>query len=158
MREDSACLAEKLIPYKKDNAIANLYSITEYLRTVAQKTYDSKEYLSNADKKYILSKVIQHYYKDNLAKQKVIHEMRHDLYELYKLLLFHSKGLNSEQIETIRKDYSIIESNIFGIYALFQASNRHNRKGETIGSLSTKWIINSSHLHLSSQGFLGSFS
>lgn len=122
MRADSPCLSDRLIPIKKDTSHANLYSITEYLRLMAQKTYESKEYLSNADQKYLLSKVILHYYKNNLVKQKVMYEMRYDIYELFKLLLFHGKELNSEQIESIKSDYSSVESDLFAIYSLFQAT------------------------------------
>lgn len=121
MRAESSCLSLKLIPYKSGNKFANLYSITEFLLNVSQQTYESKEYLSNADQRFVLAKVINYYYADNPTMQKTMYRMRYDLNELYSLLLFHNKEISAEQIDIISEDFSMVENDIFSIYALYKA-------------------------------------
>ena len=79
MRADSPTLSQGFIPYKDNNALANLYSITELLQYVSKQTYESKEYLSNADQRFILAKTISFYYAENPAMQKTMYQMRYDL-------------------------------------------------------------------------------
>ena len=121
MRADSPTLSQGFIPYKDSNALANLYSITDLIQYVSKQTYESKEYLSNADQRFILAKTIGFYYAENPAMRKTMYQMRYDLQPLFSLLSFHNKKIEAEQLETIGKDFSCVEKDIFGIYATYQS-------------------------------------
>ena len=120
LRADSPILSSAFMPYKNDDTEANLYSISDFIQYAAKRTYDSKGYLSNADQKFILAKVIAYYYRENIPMQKTMYQMRYDIFEIVNLLAFSNKAISEEQLQLIRQDYSEIEKDIFGIYALFQ--------------------------------------
>ena len=121
MRADSPFLSQRFVPYKNNDNLANLYSITDFIQYSSKKTYESKEYLSNADQKYVLSKVINFFYKENPIMKKTMYQMRYDLYDLFSLLAFHDKNISKKHLTAINEDFSIVENDIFNIYAIFQA-------------------------------------
>lgn len=121
MRADSPYLTKCFSPFKQENATANLFSVTEFVQHISKQAYESREYLSNADQRFILAKVIGYYYAENSAMQKTMYQMRYDLYELYKLLAFHNTQIAAERITLIGKDYSCIEKDIFNLYSIYQA-------------------------------------
>ncbi|MDD2476699.1 MAG: hypothetical protein PHI32_12420 [Dysgonamonadaceae bacterium] len=121
LRTASPDLSIKLLPFKKDqNCKANLFSVTEYLQKISREVYLSKGYLSNADQKYILSKVISYFYSDDDVMENTVQQMRYELFDLYQLMLFHNKEISREQITSIAVDYSNVESEIFEIYSVYQ--------------------------------------
>ena len=67
MRADSSYLSKDFMPFAGDNTSADLYSITDFLQYSPKKVYDSGEYLSSADQKFILAKVMNYYFIDNHA-------------------------------------------------------------------------------------------
>ena len=76
-------------------------------------TYASNKVLSLADSRYILCKVIEYQFKDDKTKFNMFYNMRYDVFELFRSLLFHEKKLSDDAIRKIYHDFSCFEGDLF---------------------------------------------
>lgn len=120
IRQDA--FQDKLIPYHVQGDLKdyNLFTFAEFQRSITDKIYSEEKYISTADQKYILSKLITDIFNGQPLLAKAFEEMKHELFELYKFLMFYEiKTLNEDILDSIERDYSNVESSIFKLYNAF---------------------------------------
>lgn len=100
----------------------NLFTISEFTNQIRKSVYSEKGCLSNADQKYILTKVLFYYYKDNEPALRAMYAVRHELFELYYGLLFNDVEVSETVISDIASSFSQPEANLFGLYQLFKTT------------------------------------
>ena len=98
----------------------NIYSITEFIQKTNKEVYATEDVLSVADSRYILKKIIEYNFKDNSDKIKMFYEMRYDIFELFRTLMFHDKTVTEKGIAQICHDFSCVEKDIFELYISYR--------------------------------------
>lgn len=99
----------------------NIFTAIDFVQVVSRPIHKEGGILTNSDQRYILAKLIQKQYVKDSAKQKAIYAMRHELFDLFQVLLFNNVPITDEAIKSIKKDYSEVESSIFKLYHRFSA-------------------------------------
>lgn len=130
---------------KLERPIAFL-SIQDFENQVRRLVYTERNCLSTADQRYILSRVIEHYFRDDSKKYNSYYSIRYELFTLFNNLQFSDISISSEMVEKIGLDYSEVEKTIFDIYrhyceAIYDVvGNRdeEDKKNELIFSLIEK--------------------
>lgn len=102
-----------------EDANFSIYSITEFVQNITRDTYASNKVLSLADSRYILCKVIEYQFKDDKTKYNMFYNMRYDVFELFRSLLFHEKILSDDAIRKIYHDFSCFEGDLFSLYKTY---------------------------------------
>jgi len=100
----------------------NLFTVSEFANRMKKAVYADKSTISNADQKYILTKVISYFYKNNEYALKSMYAVRHELFDMYSGLLFNNVEINDEIVSGIAHDFSLPEAQIFEIYQLFKTT------------------------------------
>lgn len=118
MRIDSEVIGG-VLQGNEHSAIQNLYTSSEFVQTKSRQVFATTSFLTNADQKYLLTKVIQAFYKDNSTQASAMLKMRHELWDLFKTLLFNKVQVTDSTIAAILSDFSSVETDIFKIYAVF---------------------------------------
>lgn len=98
----------------------NVFSTDEYIRKVSVDIFQSKTHFSTADQKYILSKVIRHYFKDNADRKNAFLNIRHDIFHFFQFLLFKEVNIKPETAKQIANDFSPADADFFEIYIIFK--------------------------------------
>lgn len=99
--------------FKNNNSIMQYEN---FLKLCSNNIYKSKNYLPNIDIVYILEKIIDNYFTDEKSK-KQFQNLRYNLYDLYKLMIFNNvKFISKSKIELIQRENSLYEFYIFDIY------------------------------------------
>lgn len=98
----------------------NTFSVDEFIRGLSIKIFQNKTHLSTADQKYILSRVICHYYKDDETKLNTFLNIKHDIFNLFNYLLLKEIDIKSETTKKIAEDFSPSDAAFFEIYITFK--------------------------------------
>ena len=98
----------------------NIYSITEFITDATKEVYATEDVLSVADSRYILTKVIEYKFADNKDKIKLFYEMRYDIFELFRTLIFHNITISEQGIVEIGHDFSCFEEELFDLYKIYE--------------------------------------
>ena len=98
----------------------NIYSITEFIQAANKEVYATEDVLSVADSRYILSKVIGYKFANDQDKYRLYYEMRYDIFELFRTLIFHEKSVSEKGIAEIGHDFSCFEEDLFDLYAHYR--------------------------------------
>ena len=125
-------------------------SISDFERTANKSVYAQKNYLSNADQRYILSCAIESYFADDSAKIRLYKSIRHELFNLYSGMMFRNAALDNEHLDSIAQKYSVTERDIFALYmefkkkidSLLESVNLDNKTEIKIFSECKKQMIN----------------
>lgn len=107
-------------PNNDIDTLSNLFTFTEFQKWISHKVYRGQEYISTADQKYILSRIIE--LDTNIGKEtkRALLSMKHELFDLYKFLLFYDKKFIPDNVlNEIANDFSITEKEIFYLFNLF---------------------------------------
>lgn len=123
------------------NTLSNLFTFSEFQKWISHKVYIEQDYISTADQKYILSRIIE--LDANISKEtkKALLSMKHELFELYKFLLFYDKKLIPDDVlDEIENDFSVTEKEIFYLYNLFSSNLAKVVTGIREGSLDSQDI------------------
>ena len=98
----------------------NIYSITEFIQAANKEVYATEDVLSVADSRYILSKVIGYKFANDQDKYRLYYEMRYDIFELFRTLIFHEKSVSEKGIVEIGHDFSCFEEDLFDLYKTYE--------------------------------------
>lgn len=98
----------------------SIYSITEFIQKVTRDTYASEKVFSLADSRYVLCKVIEHQFRNDETKLNMFYNMRYDVFELFRSLLFHGKKLTDDRIAEICHDFSCFEGDLFSLFETYR--------------------------------------
>ena len=98
----------------------NIYSITEFIQAANKEVYATEDVLSVADSRYILSKVIGYKFANDQDKYRLYYEMRYDIFELFRTLIFHEKSVSEKGIAEIGHDFSCFEEDLFDLYKTYE--------------------------------------
>ena len=112
LRKESAILSSYLHE--------NIYSITEFIQVANKEVYATEDVLSVADSRYILSKVIGYKFANDQDKYRLYYEMRYDIFELFRTLIFHEKSVSEKGIAEIGHDFSCFEEDLFDLYKTYE--------------------------------------
>ena len=93
-----------------------LYTFTEYEKSLTPIIFKNKDCLSNTEQKYLLSLVINDMFAEDKQSCNTFSSIRKELYELFSSMQFGKTKITSETINKISQDYSVAESNIFELY------------------------------------------
>ena len=93
-----------------------LYTFTEYEKSLTPVIFKNKDCLSNTEQKYLLSLVINDMFAEDKQSCNTFSSIRKELYELFSSMQFGETEITSETINKISQDYSVAESNIFELY------------------------------------------
>lgn len=127
-----------VISYSDENKAkeANLFTFTQFQKDISHKVFSEDSYISTADQRYILSKIIELDNNLDHRAKKALHSMRYELYELYKFLLFYEiKAIPEGILNIIESDYSITEKQIFYLYNVYSRALANLIKGIRDGNL-----------------------
>ena len=111
---------------RKESAILSsflhedIYSITEFIQAANKEVYATEDVLSVADSRYILSKVIGYKFANDQDKYRLYYEMRYDIFELFRTLIFHEKSVSEKGIAEIGHDFSCFEEDLFDLYKTYE--------------------------------------
>lgn len=97
-------------------------SILDFEKKVRRQVYADGNCLSNADQRYVLSRVIENYFRDDARKHQTYHAIRFELFDLFNDLSFAELRISKELVEKIGDDYSDVEMTIFDIYRHYRAA------------------------------------
>lgn len=93
-----------------------ILSILDFEKQARKQVYSKKNCLSTADQRYILSRVIEHYFMNDSKKYNTYYSIRYDLFTLFNHLQFSDVAISPDIVERIGSDYSEVEKTIFDIY------------------------------------------
>lgn len=114
----------------------NLFTFLEFQKWISYQVFMGHDYISTPDQKYILAKLIELAPNLDPTTQKALQRMKHELYDLYKFLLFYDKDVIPPNILTqIENDFSITERIIFDLYNSFRKTLHDVVKGIREGNL-----------------------
>ena len=97
-------------------------SVLDFEKKVKKRVYAEGNCLSNADQRYVLARVIEHYFKDDVRKYQTYHAIRFELFDLFRDLSFVEFNISKELVDKIGDDYSDVEKTIFDIYRHYQSA------------------------------------
>ncbi len=119
-----------------DNSTANLFTVGELNRFLSLQIYEEKNYLSNADQKYVFTKIIEYVFKDDISSRQLYLNIKHDIFELFKFLQFYDvQEISATTIKNIKEDFSEFEYNLFVLYNLYDEAVKAIVKGIKEGTL-----------------------
>lgn len=97
-------------------------SILDFEKKVRRQVYADGNCLSNADQRYVLSRVIENYFRDDIRKCQIYHAIRFELFDLFNYLNFAELSISEDLVKKIGDDYSDVEKTIFDIYRHYRSS------------------------------------
>ena len=76
-------------------------SILDFEKKVRKQVYADGNCLSNADQRYVLARVIENYFRDDVRKYQTYHAIRFELFDLFNDLSFAELRVSKEFVEKI---------------------------------------------------------
>ncbi|MDQ2087434.1 hypothetical protein RBH29_13460 [Herbivorax sp. ANBcel31] len=120
---------------------SNIYTFMDFQKYISRKVLEEEAFITTSDQRYILSRIIEIDKKLDSKTKKALLNMRYDLYELYKFLMFYNKNSISEEIlDLIEGDFSITEKQLFYLYNEFSLTLEKIIKGIRQGNLNEQKI------------------
>lgn len=108
--------------FTKLESPVSFLSVQDFENQVRKQVYSKKNCLSTADQRYILSRVIEHYFRDDRKKYNTYYSIRHELFTLFNDLQFSDVSISPDTLEQIGMDYSEVEKTIFDLYRRYRTA------------------------------------
>lgn len=142
------CILKSFSHNDDTTLIPNLFTFSEFQKWTSYKIYKEQNYISTADQKFVLSSLIEIDCTFDRTTKKAMQNMKHELFELYKFLLFYEKkNIPTDILDKIEKNFSITEKNIFCLYNSFRTVLTKLVNGLRDGNLEAQ-DIDDSIIHL----------